>query len=75
MRTTSHPGSPPVPNVTIVVTHALWATPTARLIVGTPVFVLGYLALAWRLGILNRETKEWLTTHSVGVATDRSHDA
>jgi O-antigen/teichoic acid export membrane protein len=60
--------------VTIVVTHALWATPTARLIVGTPVFVLGYLALAWRLGILNRETKEWLTTHSVAVATDRSHD-
>jgi O-antigen/teichoic acid export membrane protein len=60
--------------VTIALTHVLLTAATARLVVGTPIFVLGYAALAWRLGILNRETKEWLAKPSVLVNTDSMHD-
>jgi hypothetical protein len=60
--------------MTTALTHVLWATATPRLVVGTPVFVIGYGTVAWFLGILNRETKEWLTIPSTFVTEDSKCD-
>ncbi len=61
--------------LTIALTHAVSAATTVRVVVGTPIFVLGYLAISWHLGILKQEDKEWLRTSFSPSAAGPYRDA